>query len=85
MASMFGSGCFSDSDVKVTLGTGAFINVNTLGAPYPCLNNMYPIIGWQINNKLNYLLEIPCVNSGSLINWLHQNGKQLYSNYLHEP
>lgn len=74
MASMFGSGCFSDNDLKVTIGTGAFIDVSTLGSAHPCLSNMYPIIGWKINNELNYLLEIPCVNSGSLITWLQHTG-----------
>lgn len=74
MASMFGSCCFSDTGIKITMGTGAFINVNTLNKVHPCLDNMYPIIGWKINKKLNYLLEIPCSNSGALINWLLENG-----------
>lgn len=28
-ASLFGSGCFKPSDLKVTMGTGTFVNVNT--------------------------------------------------------
>lgn len=83
MASMFGSGCFSDNVLKVTIGTGAFIDINTLDTAHPCIRNMYPIIGWKINNKLNYLLETPCGNSGSFINWLQQSGKYLNSIYIH--
>lgn len=75
MASMFGSGCYDKTDIKITIGTGAFINVNTLDDVHLCLENMYPIIGWKINNELNYLMEIPCSNSGFLVNWLQENGK----------
>lgn len=76
MASMFGSGCLNNNDLKVTVGTGAFLNVNTGHKIHPCLSNMYPMIAWKVNNNLNYLLEIPCAKSGVIINWLIQTGKK---------
>lgn len=33
-ASLFGSGCFKPSDLKVTMGTGTFVNVNMGGEPH---------------------------------------------------
>lgn len=33
-ASLFGSGCLKRSDLKVTMGTGTFVNVNTGGEPH---------------------------------------------------
>lgn len=74
MASMFGSGCYNNNDLKITIGTGAFLDVNTGDTVHPSLNNMYPIIGWKMNNKLSYILEIPCTESGSAILWLLENG-----------
>lgn len=75
MASMFGSGCFNNDDLKITIGTGAFLGVNTGSSIYPSLSNMYPLISWKLNSQLNYLLEIPCVESGFLINWLQVVGE----------
>lgn len=75
MASMFGSGCYNKDDLKITIGTGAFLDVNTGNIVHPCLSKMYPLIGWKIYNDVTYILEIPCMDSGSVINWLQQVGK----------
>nr|CAH7718869.1 unnamed protein product [Callosobruchus chinensis] len=69
-SSMFGSCCFADNDLKITLGTGAFLNVNTAGKIQPSLNGMYPLIGWQQGQDLVYMCEVPCPDAGSLIEWL---------------
>lgn len=33
-ASLFGSGCFNPGDVKITMGTGTFVNVNSGQEPH---------------------------------------------------
>lgn len=33
-ASLFGSGCFQPGDMKITMGTGTFVNVNTGTEPH---------------------------------------------------
>lgn len=33
-ASLFGSGCFRTGDLKVTMGTGTFVDVNTGKEPH---------------------------------------------------
>lgn len=33
-ASLFGSGCFQPGDMKITMGTGTFLDVNTGTEPH---------------------------------------------------
>lgn len=74
MAAIIGSNCYNVNDLKLTIGTGAFLNVNTGDKIHPCLGNMYPMVGWKINNCLTYILEIPCINSGEVIDFLLRSG-----------
>lgn len=75
MASMFGSGCVNRNDLKITIGTGAFLDVNTGDEVHLCLDDMYPMIGWRVKQKMSYILEIPCKDSGALITWLQTVGE----------
>ncbi|XP_044746405.1 putative glycerol kinase 5 isoform X2 [Coccinella septempunctata] len=73
-AAMLGSYCFNKNDLKVTIGTGAFINENT-GEGINChLDGMYPLVGWKFKGKLTYINEAPCSDGGSLIEWLKVAG-----------
>lgn len=79
-AAMLGSCCFNKNDLKVTIGTGAFINENT-GENINCqLDGIYPLVGWKFNGKITYINEAPCSDGGSLIEWLKVAGKQLKKN-----
>lgn len=69
-ASMFGCCCFSDNDIKVTMGTGAFLDVNTGEKIHPSLNGMYPLVGWKTKDEMIYLTESSCLDAGSLIEWM---------------
>lgn len=40
-ASLFGSGCFKPGDLKVTMGTGSFMNVNTGKEPHASITGKY--------------------------------------------
>ncbi|KAG5891426.1 hypothetical protein JTB14_031492 [Gonioctena quinquepunctata] len=73
-SSMFGSCSFKKNDVKVTMGTGSFLNINTLRNVHPSLNGIYPIVGWRIKREITFLSEVSCNDAGSLIEWLLQNG-----------
>ncbi|KAK5648337.1 hypothetical protein RI129_003229 [Pyrocoelia pectoralis] len=68
-ASMFGSCCFEMGDTKITLGTGTFLDVNTGSSPLGCNNGLYPLVGWNINNKITYFIEGASNDTGSLIQW----------------
>lgn len=72
---MWGSCCFNKGDVKVTLGTGSFINVNTGSICHASIHGLYPLVAWQYrNNILNqmelcYCMEGASNDTGSIIQW----------------
>ncbi|KAL1513084.1 hypothetical protein ABEB36_002555 [Hypothenemus hampei] len=73
-ASMYGSHSLQVEDVKLTLGTGAFLNINTGKEVRGGIQGTYPLIGWKTESELAYLLEVPCSDAGSLIQWLLHSG-----------
>lgn len=40
-ASLFGSGCFKPGDLKITMGTGTFMNVNTGREPHASITGNF--------------------------------------------
>uniref|UniRef100_A0ABK9NG88 Carbohydrate kinase FGGY N-terminal domain-containing protein n=1 Tax=Glossina morsitans morsitans TaxID=37546 RepID=A0ABK9NG88_GLOMM len=56
-AAIFGNQCFSKGDVKVTMGTGAFLNLITGTSCQASLKGMYPLVAWQFKNKLSIVLK----------------------------
>ncbi|KAK4884714.1 hypothetical protein RN001_000985 [Aquatica leii] len=68
-ASMFGSCCFNYGDIKVTLGTGTFLDVNTKQMVHGSASGLYPLVGWKLNNELTYFIEGACNDTGSIIQW----------------
>ncbi|XP_059475568.1 putative glycerol kinase 5 [Neocloeon triangulifer] len=68
-ASMFGSCCFDEGDVKLTMGTGSFLNVNTGNMPIGTTQGMYPLVGWKVGDDLAYLAEGASNDTGTIINW----------------
>lgn len=68
-ASLFGSGCFQPGDLKVTMGTGSFIDVNTGTKPHASITGLYPLVGWRTGNELVYVVEGASNDTGGLIEW----------------
>jgi putative glycerol kinase 5 len=52
-ASLFGSGCFEPGDLKLTMGTGSFINVNTGTEPHASITGNSPFIYCLYCNIVN--------------------------------
>lgn len=73
-ASMFGDCCFDVGDIKCTLGTGMFIDVNTGSDPHASVAGLYPLIGWKIGDKLTYLAEGVASDTGAAIMWAQSVG-----------
>ncbi|XP_066245713.1 putative glycerol kinase 5 [Euwallacea similis] len=69
-AAMFGTLSLNKGDVKVTLGTGAFLNVNTGKEIKEGGRGVYPLVGWRIKGEGVYLNEVACSDAGSLVQWL---------------
>ncbi|XP_047355691.1 putative glycerol kinase 5 isoform X1 [Vespa velutina] len=68
-ASLFGSGCFQPGDMKITMGTGTFLNVNTGTKPHVSINGLYPLVGWRVESELVYIVEGASNDTGILMEW----------------
>lgn len=75
-ASLFGSNCFNKGDIKVTLGTGSFLNVNTGDKCNASVHGLYPLVAWRLHNNENpkiaeliYCVEGASNDTGSIIQW----------------
>ena len=71
-ASMFGQCCFNPGDLKLTLGTGAFMNLNVGSKAHTSVAGFYPILGWKIGPKVTHLAEGSSNSAGTVVEWLQQ-------------
>lgn len=72
---MWGSCCFHTGDIKITLGTGSFLNLNT-GSQCPAsIYGLYPLVAWKYTDEksgkseLVYCMEGAANDTGSIIQW----------------
>uniref|UniRef100_A0A182QRJ9 Glycerol kinase 5 n=1 Tax=Anopheles farauti TaxID=69004 RepID=A0A182QRJ9_9DIPT len=75
-ASLWGNCCFAKGDVKITMGTGSFLNVNTGTKCLASVHGLYPLIGYRLQGAgtgagtdINYLMEGASNDTGSIIEW----------------
>ncbi|NXF96352.1 GLPK protein, partial [Eubucco bourcierii] len=68
-SAMFGECCFQPGDVKLTMGTGGFWNVNTGQHLFASHRGLYPLIGWKIGEEVVYLTEGCMSDIGTVIRW----------------
>ncbi|CAG9795828.1 unnamed protein product [Diatraea saccharalis] len=73
-ASMWGSCCFDVGDVKLTMGTGTFFDINTGGTPHASVSGLYPVVGWRIGKELVYSAEGANNDTASIIKWAQNLG-----------
>ncbi|KOC59001.1 Putative glycerol kinase 5 [Habropoda laboriosa] len=73
-AAMFGSGSTQSGDLKITMGTGTFVNVNTGTKAHASVTGLYPLVGWRINDELVYIVEGASNDTGGLIEWAKRIG-----------
>ncbi len=70
MAALFGQRCFEPGSVKISQGSGAFVDLNVGSKPKLSKRGLFPFISWRINGKINYMLEGYVATAGTLIDWL---------------
>lgn len=68
-AALFGQGCISRGDLKVTYGTGCFILQNIGDTPLLSQHRLLTTIASQINDKVQYALEGSVFIAGAAIQW----------------
>uniref|UniRef100_A0AAQ4Q8Y3 Glycerol kinase 5 n=1 Tax=Gasterosteus aculeatus aculeatus TaxID=481459 RepID=A0AAQ4Q8Y3_GASAC len=71
-AAMFGECCFDVGDVKITMGTGTFMNINTGSKPHTSVAGLYPVVGWKIVSEVVYLAEGNAADTGTAIKWAQE-------------
>jgi glycerol kinase len=70
MAALFGQRCFEPGSVKISQGSGAFVDFNVGEKPKLSKRGLFPFISWRINGKINFMLEGFVATAGTLIDWL---------------
>ncbi|XP_031710490.1 glycerol kinase 5 isoform X3 [Anarrhichthys ocellatus] len=71
-AAMFGECCFNVGDVKITMGTGTFMDINTGNKPHTSRAGLYPVVGWKIGSEVVYLAEGNAADTGTAIKWAQE-------------
>lgn len=59
-ASLFGSGCFKTSDLKVTMGTGTFVNVNTGAEAHASVAGNFANLYYLFN--ADFIFNMSCIS-----------------------
>ncbi|KAF1748261.1 hypothetical protein GCK72_024728 [Caenorhabditis remanei] len=73
-AAMFGCGTWEKGDVKITLGTGTFVNVHTGTTPYASMSGLYPLVGWRINGETDFIAEGNAHDTAVILHWAQSIG-----------
>ncbi|XP_012502865.1 PREDICTED: putative glycerol kinase 5 [Propithecus coquereli] len=71
-SAMFGECCFQTGDVKLTMGTGTFLDINTGNNPQHTVGGFYPLIGWKIGQEVVCLAEGNAGDTGTAIKWAQE-------------
>ncbi|MDA3938338.1 MAG: FGGY family carbohydrate kinase [Spirochaetia bacterium] len=72
MASLFGHCCFEKGDVKISQGSGSFVDINMGYKPKLSRRGLFPLVAWRIDGMTTYMLEGHLATAGRLIDWLGQ-------------
>ncbi|EDW93864.2 putative glycerol kinase 5 [Drosophila yakuba] len=73
-AAIWGSQCFQKNDVKVTMGTGAFLNLVTGDRCQAAISGMYPLVAWQFKKPTRQQGAVYCIEGashdfGTVVTW----------------
>ncbi|CAL1579366.1 unnamed protein product [Knipowitschia caucasica] len=71
-AAMFGECCFDVGDVKITMGTGTFMDIHTGSKPHTSVAGLYPVVGWKMGAEVVYLAEGNAADTGTAIKWAQE-------------
>ncbi|EYC38786.1 hypothetical protein Y032_0695g1598 [Ancylostoma ceylanicum] len=77
-SALYGSGGWRRGDVKISLGTGTFVDLNTGSSIHASMNGLYPLVGWRFNNKPVFVAEGNDHDTAVVLKWAQSIG--LFSN-----
>jgi glycerol kinase len=58
--------------MKVTNGTGSFVDLNTGDEPFASKRKLYPLVAWRLDGEVRYILEGLSHNTGNIIDWIQE-------------
>ena len=70
MAALFGQQCFTAGNVKISQGSGAFVDMTVGPKPRLSRRGLLPMIAWSTDGKPTYMLEGFVATAGTLVDWL---------------
>lgn len=70
MSALFGHCCFMPGEVKISQGSGSFVDVNVGARGKGSRRGLFPLVAWKLNGKATYMLEGSVATAGRLIDWL---------------
>ena len=78
-AATVGQSCFQKGSTKITLGTGAFIIMNTGNNKINSKNKLLSTVCYRINNRTTFALEGSIFIAGASVQWLRDKLKIIKS------
>jgi glycerol kinase len=69
-SALFGQGCYTKGEVKVTYGTGAFILLNTGHTVPGSQYGLIPTVAWALDEEYTYALDGGIYVAGAALQWL---------------
>lgn len=73
-ASLYALGCWEKGNLKVTNGTGTFVDLNVGEEPWASSRGLLPLIAWRLKGEMRYMLEGLLLFSGSAVELLKEIG-----------
>ncbi len=69
-AALYGQCCFKPGDVKISQGSGAFVDMLVGKKGKLSKRGLFPLVAWVIDGQPMYMLEGYVATAGTLIDWL---------------
>uniref|UniRef100_A0AC35FXR6 Glycerol kinase n=1 Tax=Panagrolaimus sp. PS1159 TaxID=55785 RepID=A0AC35FXR6_9BILA len=68
-SALFGAGCLTQGSMKISLGTGTFVDLVTGSSPHASMHGLYPLVGWRTKNIPLFIAEGKSDDTATLLNW----------------
>ncbi|KJH45682.1 putative glycerol kinase [Dictyocaulus viviparus] len=77
-SALYGCGGWKRGDMKISLGTGTFVDMNTGSTIHSSMTGLYPLVGWRVNSVPVFVAEGNDHDTAMVLKWAESIG--LYSN-----
>ncbi|KAH7719114.1 FGGY family of carbohydrate kinasesN-terminal domain containing protein [Aphelenchoides avenae] len=64
-----GCGCTKPGQMKISLGTGTFLDMITGPQPYASMRGIYPLVGWSVHEETTFVVEGCSHDTAPVVHW----------------